>query len=702
MPRNTNPQVLELLSWHGHERGGVRVPFDDASGNPLRGSGGGDNGIIQTSLVRKLAALASSVAAEDPGPRLVFLVGGPGNGKSEAIQAFVYALDQSLGCRGTLVSALRTQLERQPGRLVEWQAKATAADAGPGREAFQRAVGYLSVVQDASASESPSGDAALQLVVTLSDLLARGENVLFLCCINRGVLARCRMLADQDPRYGQVAELATRLGEATAIGGAAGNSECWPLAPAPAGLEGRVACWPMDTESLLLAAADGGLEPTPIDQAFVAATNPAHWEVDGRCADCSSRVACPFRQNASWLSDDPIRAALLRILRRGELATGRRWNFRDTFSLVAELVVGERGDFLSRPHPCEWVHERVEEFDAGQPTAEALRASFQVLRHLFPHALFTAPVSAAPPAFKARVAAGAPLTSALQNEDRRSRTPASTYVRRLLHDEFAPRLDPALLSPHDSTHPLGQLEDDYSASVSVGNSGWPAGFPAAAAEQALLALLACAEEHEWDPQSRDAAVAARAIAYLRATGAVIAKRSVGARAGIDVGSSALDAYEALIRDPAALRQLRRQISSAILGDLAFEADPVEVYGQPRGEAGAPVRLHSRALGVQNIEPAPRPSTTRPAHDVPFVVVAGRRVPLTFDLFLAVRSRQERLSTGAISAAAQASLDRIRHLYAGQACRDHAQFRDGETYYVVQGHGLIGLDPDGTIYFEPEA
>ncbi|HEX9938749.1 MAG TPA: hypothetical protein VGB15_16540, partial [Longimicrobium sp.] len=231
------------------------MPFDDASGNPLRGSGGGDNGIIQTSLVRKLAALAAAVAAEEPGPRFIFLVGGPGNGKSEAVQAFVYALDHGLGCHGTLVSALRAQLERQPGRLVEWQAEAIAANAGPGSEAFERAVGYLSVVQDASASEQPDGDAALQLVVTLSDLLARDRNVLFLCCINRGVLARCRMLAARDPRYEQVAELATRLGDATAIGGAGGNSECWPLAPAPAGLEGRIACWPMDTESLLLAEA---------------------------------------------------------------------------------------------------------------------------------------------------------------------------------------------------------------------------------------------------------------------------------------------------------------------------------------------------------------------------------------------------------------------------------------------------------------
>ncbi len=131
MPRNLNPWVPELLSWHGHERGGVRVPFDETSGNPLRGSGGENDGIIQTPLMLKLAALAVSVAAGELGPRLIFLVGGPGNGKSEAVQSFVQALDHGLGCGGSLVAALRVQLERQPGHLVRWQAEAVPRTRGP-------------------------------------------------------------------------------------------------------------------------------------------------------------------------------------------------------------------------------------------------------------------------------------------------------------------------------------------------------------------------------------------------------------------------------------------------------------------------------------------------------------------------------------------------------------------------------------------
>ncbi len=380
-------------------------------------------------------------------------------------------------------------------------------------------------MQDASASEEPDGDAAMQLVETLSGILAAEERVLFLCCINRGVLARCRVLASRDPRHGLVAEFATRLGEATAIGGAAAASACWPLSSAPAGLEGRVACWPMDTESLLLAP-DDDLRDSPVGRAFAVAAGERHWEVEGRCADCTSRELCPFRQNAKWARDETVHTGLLRLLRRGELATGRRWNFRDTFSLVAEIMVGERGDFLADPHPCEWVHTRVGDVSGQEELpVPALGAAYDLVGRLFPSALFTAPVMAAPPPLKVPAARAAPLTAALQAKDRNARGPATTHVRRVLEAELSPRLDPALRSPHDPGNALGRVEDDYSASVNEGNAAWPAEFPPSGAEAALLAFIARAEE-EWDPQARDAAVAARAIAYLRATGAILAKRSI--------------------------------------------------------------------------------------------------------------------------------------------------------------------------------
>ena len=77
----------------------------------------------------------------------------------------------------------------------------------------------------------------------------------------------------------------------------------------------------MDTESLLLAP-DDDLRDSPVGRAFAVAAGERHWEVEGRCADCTSRELCPFRQNAEWARDETVHTGLLRLLRRGEPRRG--------------------------------------------------------------------------------------------------------------------------------------------------------------------------------------------------------------------------------------------------------------------------------------------------------------------------------------------------------------------------------------------
>src|SRR5262245_22486194 len=110
MPANVNAHVAELLTWHGHASGGVHVPFQDRS-NPI-------GRIIETSLVRRLRGLARSIAADSESlPRWVFLVGGPGNGKSETIQDFLACLDAELQLNGALCELLRQRFSSASGVL---------------------------------------------------------------------------------------------------------------------------------------------------------------------------------------------------------------------------------------------------------------------------------------------------------------------------------------------------------------------------------------------------------------------------------------------------------------------------------------------------------------------------------------------------------------------------------------------------------
>src|SRR5438046_386180 len=82
VPLNLNPKAKELLEWHGHDRRGVHVPFQLRK-NPFGGT-------IETRLILKLLELADAIAANEAHePRWIFLVGVPGNGKSETVQDFL-------------------------------------------------------------------------------------------------------------------------------------------------------------------------------------------------------------------------------------------------------------------------------------------------------------------------------------------------------------------------------------------------------------------------------------------------------------------------------------------------------------------------------------------------------------------------------------------------------------------------------------
>src|SRR5690349_11315431 len=118
MPNNTNVWAQELLTWHSHDIGGVRVPFSQSGGNPLRDTGGRP-ALIVTGLIERLRKLAEEITSGSSTIRFIYLVGGPGNGKSEAVQDFVNSLDKCLQLNGEL--SLRARDAFSPSPLVPWK-----------------------------------------------------------------------------------------------------------------------------------------------------------------------------------------------------------------------------------------------------------------------------------------------------------------------------------------------------------------------------------------------------------------------------------------------------------------------------------------------------------------------------------------------------------------------------------------------------
>jgi hypothetical protein len=682
MPRNENAHVLDLLAWHGHDAGGVRVPF--------RGGGEPLGRLVETPLVLRLQKAAADIADGGPASRWIFLVGGPGNGKSQMVELFVRELGAQLACESELVKQAQEAFSGRPlQRLVVLE----PTNGNPLSERFQETVGRLVIVQDASATSDATGDAAADLAADLAALLTHEAGLdrptpIVIVCANRGLLVRAMAVAD-DAR---VLGLLGRIVRATGLSADAllDPMDCWPLDTSGLGLpaDDLVATWPLDMESL----ASGSDQETPLDTIVQHAVAPERWD-EADCGTCSSVGSCPLYANAASLRDEDRRRNALAILRRAELASGQRWNFRAAYSLAAELVIGQRDDFRLGEvtvHPCAWVHSRLDDADSDDP-ARSLPAACELTTRLYHEALFPSP--------NIRIPSGSaelttqyelPATEALVRSLATPSARATTAIRRRLGEEVATVLDPAEWSPRSDEDPLGELENGFAQSIGLGREAWTRHASIGPIEARLLALLEAAEaECLVRLQGIYSARAGESVRYIRQVACRVAKRAVGCFVGVHGNDDRLKEYEASLRDQTRLNELQNWLRQ-LLGHPQFTADALETFGQARAEDAAVAILEASRLRIRST-PAPLPTPTRPAHDLPVIRVDEYPVPLTYGLFQALQLKREGCASGSLPASVRALLDRIRQVHAGTICRDVDDFIEGGAALRLRGRGVVAMD-----------
>jgi hypothetical protein len=174
---NVPPLPAGLLDWAGHKSGGVRRLFHTGGGRPT-------GGVVFTPLLSRLGDWCEKLASGLVGtPRIVLLVGGPGNGKTEAIEFIVNKLDAELKLSGALLEALKSQFLREDGSTPR-HAIGDVASLSNSEHCFQ-----LSIVQDASVRDDMLDRSPAELLIEdLHRLLSQDLNHVYLACINRGIL----------------------------------------------------------------------------------------------------------------------------------------------------------------------------------------------------------------------------------------------------------------------------------------------------------------------------------------------------------------------------------------------------------------------------------------------------------------------------------------------------------------------------------
>ncbi|MBY4731763.1 MULTISPECIES: hypothetical protein [Cupriavidus] len=661
----------DLVGWAGHHAGGVKRLFDARSGRP-------SGELIRTGLILRLEAWVKAIASGIEGtPRILLLVGGPGNGKTEAIEHTIYCLDQGLAAGGRLLAKLAQDFLPPAGHPVP---RLVRVDAGS-LAASQRSLA-LEIVQDASVTAGHEGQSAAALLIEeLRALVNAPPSCHYLCCVNRGVLDDALIYAlDNDLR--DVQELLEAI--TLSVGLSSNAPSCWPLEGFP-----KIAIWPMDAESLL-AIPEGEIAP-PAEAVIEHATKPTYWREPGQCP---AGASCPFCNSQSLLSREAHRDALLRILRWYELASGKRWSFRDLFSLFSYLLAG----FLPNSEgqasdPCAWA-ARLQALDRAPkvPTRagrQQLTAIFHLATSGYQHALFHHWNKDAASLLRqdlkdlglgkddeaARVLHG--LASFLQDRG----TPYLPATISPVLDNLAGLLDPAMASPEcevavsaRSSVTLRDLDTRFSRSLGGGIAFIRKYQVLSPHELELLLRLEKADLLLASSivRRKKPAAASRVQRTIRDFACRLVRRSICVRTGAVADAAIMQSFQQVVEDDHGdqLYEVAQQVKNLLNTRRGFEISLTTTFGQP-----LPPRQRQAILVVppQPVRALPLHKEGRPRSPICFLQVGQGRssqpIALTFDLFKAVKELERGLAPASLPKTVVALLDTTRARLAGPLVRD---------------------------------
>lgn len=660
-----------LLDWAGNRAGGVKKLFYEASGRPA-------GQVIDTRLLERLRRWATAVAEKDAKiPKAILLIGGPGNGKTEAVEFTIGQIDASFGLGGSLVGDLASKFAPSDGATAPRLATSSEA-IFPQSVAIER----ISIVQDASVSERNRSESPAELLVEdLATLLEGDARRLYLACVNRGILDDALIVATETLNEG-VRSLLMTIVQAVALN--TGAPECWPLGEYPG-----FAVWPMDVETLT---DDAEGSESAASQLLRIALNPEDWPV---MKNCAAGEQCPFCTSRMQLSREPHRSSFLKILRWYELASGKRWNFRDLFSLISFLLAGSPPNLGTSPYePCEWAARLLSLNPKAGPKHEVARyrGLLNVISSQYQHALFGGwPVEHAKNLRKDLVdlkLTDEPFLAALlQFLSLDKKRPLTATLASQLSG-LSDFLDPGFADPDhgvDVSSNTGiyfrDIDRRFSLSVQEGRRFIGRYGCLSPLEIEVLKAFEVADNRlsEEAVRRHKPATAARVQALLRTIACRLVRRSVGVRSGVTKDAMVLGDFHRVSQgDPVLLHEAVKRVEMLLNEKERFVVTLNTTFGEP---LPPPERRAVLTTAKQKVKALDMPAGDRPASPVRFLSVGsganGQAVALTYDLFKSAKVLKMGMIPASLPRSVVALLDTTRARLSGQIVRDEESLDGSE-------------------------
>ena len=656
-----------LLDWAGHHSGGVRRLLDDNSGRP-------NKDVLLTNLLSRLESWAQQISTGAPEtPRILLLVGGPGNGKTEAIEWTIKWLDSSLGCNGQLIEKLAISFLPKSDSVIPRIVHVDTRGFGESSRHLE-----ISIVQDASVVSGSEGSHASLLIEELCNAVNSSSTQIYLCCVNRGILDDALIHAiNTGLKTAQI--LLETITKAVSL--TPNELSCWPLKGIPS-----IAIWPMDAESLLTQT-DNNTQP-PASLIINQALDESLWPIFGTCP---AENKCPFCKSRAILARENTKDALLRILRWYELGSGKRWSFRDLFSLISYLLAGYRPSGQEQQaDPCSWAAKQIEldqqTNSSKKPNKQISKAIFSLASSSYQLALFhrwdkDISITLRKDIKELGLESDHTLMGLYYflHERRAPYLPATIAA---LLDDVVNLLDPALASPDteipvssQSSIMLRDLDARFSRSTDDGIEFIRKYKALSVLEIELLKRIAAVDASLSISSIRRSkpTAACRLQRTLRDFACRLVRRSLGARSAIVYNADVLKAFQLVVEDDEndyQLYEVAQQVEDLLNNGDNFEISLTTTFGQP-----LPPRQRQATLVVPRREVKIRETlnTGRPHSPIRFLTVgsgnSAQPIALTYDLFKALKDLESGLAPASLPGTVVALLDTTRARLSGPIVRD---------------------------------
>lgn len=614
--------------------------------------------LVETRLLKNLSALAEKMKTNCPEPPCIFLVGGPGNGKTGAAEYFLmklYGTDRI------------PDYERVGGKKVF-------------RKNISDTIDGIVVIEDATTVTHDSlREDVLEFALRVKKYSSY-KRYAYIACVNRGVLADC--INERDDALYATAFMAA-LSDVVSVGETSPNM--WPLSgnkrferDGQWGLHiPSVYVWPMDVESLIDPNLYGGdLSSTPGYKLFRNLLESVDAE---ECEHCDEKGTCPFYENLESFRDGKGVADILYCLHAYEIAVGKNILFRELLAIISVLLVDaedfyriSRGDRTVCVSPCEWVRHHVAIQKTGAKT-ERLASAFKLASRRYNQVLFgdysefrskeiqTLKNNLQKMSDVDEFKAVARLIKAILEVSGRRKN--STRAWELIHDDYCKRMDIAM---DESLDELERIEIGFCSSTQIGmQEALRSGVESLSLKSVLENLVDFEDglgARSFDVSTDKGDACRKCIQVLQVLGSRMSKREVGMLRPAVYGNQDILVYEKICFAGVPKDELdfvKKPLQKVLSLGNQFSAHVLQSIGQtrvsPKYEFDIQVE-NKCTIAIMKSATLPVKSTA-PVDPTPDVVIKYSyedgdikpvRIPLTFSLFYALRKVREGLNIASIS------------------------------------------------------